>query len=332
MISLSGLKISLDMLSLVGEIDEFKGAWKWIGKVPPQRLAVLQQISIIENSGAALRLDGGLMSDQEIMMLLGTAEQTYVTPEERFIVGHAALLENIFNNYEHIDFSASTLLQFFNELYRYSIKGQLQATNPDDRQDLNENDIAFDDSFNESVSQVAESLALKKIHPLVTIAAFHAELLRVSPFPAGNRSLSQAVMQFLLLKSGYDFIPFCSLNTHVEQSAEVFFRAFGNAHGTEITRENLQPAMTIFLRVLQKQKQRLEQKLIRETTSVDQMSDLSQQLLELVKSKGRITISEASMLTRSSPGKVRKQLDTLVSGHQLQKHGTTKGVWYSMNA
>jgi Fic family protein len=212
-------------------------------------------------------------------------------------------------------------------LYGFSLKGHLHGSNG---YDGDEADWAFSEPFSEVVFRAAEAMGNARIHPLLTIAVFNAETLAAAPFPAGNRALAQVATQFLLAKAGYGFVPYCALNMHVEQSAEVFYKAFARAYSTD-ARENMQPALTIFLRTLQKQKERLEQKIERESVSVNRMPDILQQLLELVKAKGRITISEAAMLTRANPAKVRKHLDALVAAHQLQKHGTTKGVWYSMN-
>jgi hypothetical protein len=38
-----GLKISLEMLRLIGEIDEFKGSWRTLTTLAPERLAVLKR-------------------------------------------------------------------------------------------------------------------------------------------------------------------------------------------------------------------------------------------------------------------------------------------------
>jgi len=348
MINLSTLKISLDMLSLVGEIDEFKGAWSSLSQIAPERLNLLQQISIIENAGASGRHEGGVLNDQQVLMLLNQNNlQRFQTDEERFVAGYAQLQDNIFRNSDHLDFSRSTILQCYKELYQFSDTGRFLAgaTNGhpavlQDEADMSRIAVTQGNDATTSpmaelehlVSWTNEAISKKKPHPLVVACVFHIKFLAIKPFTAGNGTMAKILMQFLLLKTGYRQFPFCPFDAQIENSEEVYNRAIGQtieSFGSADT--NWQPAINILLRIIQKHKQKLEGKLEREKTNLNRLPDLSLQLLELVRMKGRITISEASMLTRANPSKIRKNLDTLVSGHQLQKHGTTKGVWYSMN-
>jgi hypothetical protein len=50
------LILTPDVLRLVGEIDEFKGAWKALGSLAPERLATLRQIATVESVGASTRM------------------------------------------------------------------------------------------------------------------------------------------------------------------------------------------------------------------------------------------------------------------------------------
>jgi hypothetical protein len=53
----SALKISPEMLRLVAEIDEFKGGWRAMTTLAPERLAVLKQVATIESIGSSARLE-----------------------------------------------------------------------------------------------------------------------------------------------------------------------------------------------------------------------------------------------------------------------------------
>jgi len=44
MINTDTLSISSELLSLVSEIDEFKGAWRALGSLAPERLSALKQV------------------------------------------------------------------------------------------------------------------------------------------------------------------------------------------------------------------------------------------------------------------------------------------------
>ena len=48
MITLDTLNITPEMLRLIAQIDEFKGAWKALGSLAPERLTALRRVATIE--------------------------------------------------------------------------------------------------------------------------------------------------------------------------------------------------------------------------------------------------------------------------------------------
>src|SRR5688572_32917988 len=54
-----------DLLRLVGEIDEFKGAWKALGNLAPDRLATLRRVATVESVGASTRIEGAKLTDAQ---------------------------------------------------------------------------------------------------------------------------------------------------------------------------------------------------------------------------------------------------------------------------
>jgi predicted transcriptional regulator len=51
MINPKTLNITPEILSLIAEIDEFKGAWRALGTLAPERLASLRRVATIESIG-----------------------------------------------------------------------------------------------------------------------------------------------------------------------------------------------------------------------------------------------------------------------------------------
>ena len=60
----STVAITDEMLKLVAEIDEFRGAWKSIGRIAPERLSRLRRVAAIESIGSSTRIEGVRLSDQ----------------------------------------------------------------------------------------------------------------------------------------------------------------------------------------------------------------------------------------------------------------------------
>jgi hypothetical protein len=348
MIDLSSLTITFDILLLISEIDEFKGEWNCVEPLTSESRDTLMRIAMAEGAGASSRLEGGLITDNKALMINNSSYQKFTNAEERFVAGYISVSELIFKDYADLSFSFDTISQFHYDLYRFSISGSYHGvhspvvlsptpliTGEDPEEDIDSLASFKKDKsgeLEELINWVNKAISQKKIHPLLIIAVFTAVFLSIKPFKGGNNTLSNMLCYFLLVKAGYRYMHYCSLDPLIEQSGDVYYRAFAQtADSRNKTKVNWQPGVIIFLRTLQKHKHKLKLKLEREKVQINRLPDHSLQLLELVKAKGRITISEASMLTRSNPTQIRRYLDALVTGHHLQKHGTTKGMWYSMN-
>ncbi len=55
--------ITPEVLSLIAEIDEFKGAWRAIG---PERLSSLRHVATIESISPSTRIEGARLNDREV--------------------------------------------------------------------------------------------------------------------------------------------------------------------------------------------------------------------------------------------------------------------------
>ena len=69
-INSSTIQITPEILSLISEIDEFKGAWKALGQLAPEQLNALKKVATIESIGSSTRIEGSKLSDQEVERLL----------------------------------------------------------------------------------------------------------------------------------------------------------------------------------------------------------------------------------------------------------------------
>ena len=68
------LKITPEILSLIAELDEFKGAWRALGTLAPARLSALRRVATIESVGSSTRIEGSKLSDKEVERLLSNLE------------------------------------------------------------------------------------------------------------------------------------------------------------------------------------------------------------------------------------------------------------------
>jgi Fic family protein len=182
----------------------------------------------------------------------------------------------------------------------------------------------------ELVRWIKTALAENRFHPLLIVAVFIVVLLEIHPFQDGNGGLSRILSTLLLLRSGYAYVPYSSLESVIEQAKDGYYIALCRTQGTiRSEAPDWEPWVSYFLRALQQQKRQLEKKLERERIVIDMLPDLSVQILELAKDHGRLTIGEAVKITGANRNTVKKHLHTLVASNHLSQNGIGKGTWYS---
>lgn len=185
----------------------------------------------------------------------------------------------------------------------------------------------------ELVTWTRHMLADKALHPLLVMALFAVEFLAVHPFQDGNGRLSRLLTTYLLLKASYAYAPYRSMEAAIEQSKDAYYLSLRQTQGTlQSDAANWQPWVLFFLKAVKKQKDRLQVKLERERILLTQLPPLSLQILELLKSRSRITIGEVVTLTAANRNTVKKHLEALVSAKHIQQNGAGKGTWYSLPA
>ena len=103
------------------------------------------------------------------------------------------------------------------------------------------------------------------MHPLLVAGIFTVVFLEIHPFQYGNGRLSRILTTLLLLRSGYEYAPYSSLESVTEQNKDGYYLALRRTQGTlRTTNPNWQPWLVFFLRALQQQKARLHIKMERE--------------------------------------------------------------------
>ncbi len=74
MIKTDTIQITSELLTLITELDEFKGAWRALGTIAPERLRALRHVATIESIGSSTRIEGSKLTDREVERLLTNLE------------------------------------------------------------------------------------------------------------------------------------------------------------------------------------------------------------------------------------------------------------------
>ncbi len=340
------LTITPEILSLIAELDEFKGAWRALGTLAPERLSALRRVATIESIGSSTRIEGSKLSDREVGRLLSNLEiKKFGTRDEQEVAGYAKVMETVFAHAGAIDITENHIKQLHSDLLVYSVKDERHRgdykTNPNHVSAFDakgkEIGIVFETAtpfdtprlMRELVEWVRTALDEDRLHPLLVIAVFTVVFLEIHPFQDGNGRLSRISTTLLLLRCGYAYVPYSSLESVIEQTKEEYYLALRNTQGTiRSDTPDWQAWVTYFLHALQQQKKRLEKKIKRERILVDKLPALSVEILELAREHGRLTIGQIIQITGANRNTVKKHLQSLVRAKHLTQHGRGKGTWY----
>ena len=340
--------ISPEILRLIARIDEFKGAWRALGTLAPDRLTALRRVATIESIGSSTRIEGSKLTDREVEKLLSNlAIQTFETRDEQEVAGYAELMDLVFNSWRDIPFNENHVKQLHQILLRHSEKdarhrGQYKThsnsvaafdENGDQIGIVFETATPFDTPrlMAELVPWVNDERDKAQLHPLLIVAIFVVVFLEIHPFQDGNGRLSRALTTLLLIQSGYTYVPYCSLESVIELNKEAYYLALRQTQGSIRTdAPNWQPWLVFFLRSLAEQVRRLEKKIEREKIVMATLPDLSLQIVEFIREHGRITIGEAIKLTGVSRNTLKQHFRSLVGHNHLNQQGAGRGVWYEL--
>ncbi len=90
MFETANIRITREVLTLIAEIDEFKGAWRALGTLAPERLSALRRVATIESIGSSKRIEGSQLSDRDAERLLVNLQfKSFATRNEQEVAGHA---------------------------------------------------------------------------------------------------------------------------------------------------------------------------------------------------------------------------------------------------
>ncbi|MEA5537135.1 Fic family protein [Crocosphaera sp. XPORK-15E] len=240
--NINNFAITPEMLIIIAEIEEFKGSWRTLRTLAPEKLAALRKVATIESIGSSTRIEGVKLSDRQIETLLSNLDPaSFTSRDEQEVAGYAEVMEILFNSWETIPITENYLKQLHSILLKYSDKDERHRGN-----------YKFIDNHIEAFNQEGKSLGIiletastfdtpllmesliiwtrnaieeKQIHPLMIIGIFIVQFLAIHPFQDGNGRISRIVTTWLLLKTGYTYVPYSSLETIIEENKESYYLA-----------------------------------------------------------------------------------------------------------
>lgn len=257
-----------EVYAFLSHIDGVKNSWQIAGKLLPQTIERLTRSVIVTSTGSSNRIEGNRLSDDEVESLYKNLRiNKFKTRDEQEIAGYLQSLELVFNSYNDIPISESSILKLHDDTLRYSEKdvrhrGQYKfGSNRVEAKDPEGNivGIIFDPTppylvkkeMQELVEWYKGAVAARIKHPLILIANFIFEYLAIHPFQDGNGRTSRLLTNLMLLQHGYLFTSIVSHERIVEASKLDYYLALNRTQKTWKTDvEDIAPWLLFFLKVV----------------------------------------------------------------------------------
>lgn len=341
--------LDVDMASLFGEIEAFKGEWRACGSLPPKRLAQWQRQAAIESAGASTRIEGGKLSDSAVSRVMaGLSSRSFATRDEQEVAGYACLWNEICDSWRAMPLTESLVKRMHATLLRFSDK---DARHRGAWKTIENNVAAFDASgrqigvvletapasetprlMTELIEWVNLKLSEGRTPPLLVVGMFVAAFLAIHPFQDGNGRLSRALSQLMLLRAGYAFVPYESLDSVIEATKQSYYISLRATQRTlQDERPNWSIWLTYFLKVLARLVRKLKAK-VEDEHRLRTMPETSMRIIELSRDHGAISIAEAEAALRINKYTLRDHFRRLVEEEHLVRVGSGRATKYKLKA
>ncbi len=330
----------------IGIIDTFRGKWNQIEQKNNRYLRELRRVATIESIGSSTRIEGAVLTNDEVQKLIRSVKITeFTSRDEQEVFGYFEVLDLILDHATEIDLTETYIKQLHGILLRYSDKdqrhrgsykslsNQVVANYPDGSQR-----VIFKTTLPHltevemysMVTWVRQELTKGQLHPLLVTGLFIYEFLSIHPFQDGNGRLSRLLTTLLLLRAGYDFAQYVSFENIIEQRKADYYSALMAGQQYRGTRQEVIGGwMLFFLSCLEKLIERLESKYALYQQKGSYLNERQQRVLAVLKETEPTKISDlASRLPTESVNTLKKDLRYLVEQGLIERLGELKASVY----
>ncbi len=341
--------ITNEILNLISEIDEFKGRWQAINTLSPDRLKMLKKSATIESIASSTRIEGVQLTDAQVETLLSKVrKKSFKSRDEEEVVGYSDAMDFILESFEDLKITENHIKQLHAILLKHSSK---DIRHRGEYKKLDNHVVAIDAKGKEIgvifktatpfktpmkmadlIEWTNKAFELKEIHPLIITGIFIVVFLAIHPFQDGNGRISRILTNLLLLKLGYNYIQYSSLESIIEDNKDAYYK---NLRDCQITLEakkiKFEGWILFFLRSLKKQKDNLEKKVKAEKIIHEKFGELHLKILKILKNHNRLAVSEIQRLSVANRNTLKVKLRELVEMKKIKTFGKGRGVVYEIN-
>jgi Fic family protein len=255
----------------IAQIDESKGRWHGGSDLGTQALGRLRRSVLATSTGASTRIEGARLSDEDVERLMrGASVHQLADRDAQEVRGYYEVLQLIFESYAGMPLSENIIKQLHGSLLVHTAKDQRHRG----AYKTQDNSVDMTDQHGQVVGTLFETtpayLTAKQMdelvtwtnqalveavhHPLLVIGNFVVEFLKIHPFLDGNGRLSRVLTTLLLLRAGYGYVPYVSLEQLIEAQKTEYYLALRRSQTTFGTAgETIEPWLAFFVAICQRQ-------------------------------------------------------------------------------
>ena len=340
-------KMPQSIYPILSSIDQLKGQWQGGTGLSPQILNRLRQSALITSAGASTRIEGSVMTDDEVRSLMQGLNITKMRDRDREEVqGYIDASNFIQENFANINLSENHFKQIHQILLGHSSK---DYSHRGEYKHL-PNDVVARDASGQEVGVVFRTLtpfetplamsslvnwlndvfSRQDIHPLIIIGSFVVEFLRIHPFVDGNGRMSRLLTDLLMLKSGFTYTPYVSLEKIIEDTKTDYYLALRSSQATfDTADENINDWIQYFLQICETQA-RSAAAIISHDNMETLLSATQYKVYEKATQLGEFAVRDLEFLLDVPRPTIRQALEKLEGMGVIESLGAGRGARYRM--
>jgi Fic family protein len=337
-------QIDLDwnLLNRISKLERFDASWSLVKKKEQRSLKQLRNIATVRSVGASTRIEGSQMSNDQVRALLDNIGINKIEDRDsQEVLGYFEVLDVIIAEFNEIKISESSIKNLHNILLKYSEKDKWHKS--DYKQHSNSVEATMPDGTKQIIFQTTNAGyetedAMRSLidwyntdietHPLVKSAIFSYEFVSIHPFQDGNGRLSRLISILLMLKNGYSWIQYVSLEHEIENSKNDYYLVLRKCQSNR-PNEDVTDWIQYFFTALLNIQEKLIKKL--EVDGVEsKLTPKEKSILVLIQNNPGVKSGEIAEKLHIPNPTVKRILSKFVSNNLIEKFGKGAGTNYSV--
>jgi len=218
----------------LADLGEFRGRQELYTQQSPQRLKTLHEHALIESAVSSNRIEGVSLAPSRVRDVLVAPKPLFRDRDEEEVRGYRDALKQIHEGAERMSVSEATLCELHRlargqiwDAGEYKEKdGDIIERYADGRERVRFRPVSAANTQAAMAELVADwrlCLDERWAHPLIAMAAFNLDFLRIHPFRDGNGRVSRLALLLQCHQLGYEAGRYISLERLIEENKKRYY-------------------------------------------------------------------------------------------------------------